>query len=178
MQPTSAFLPKKGSRQKNPLDKGMKSVLKDPSQLKPISKTNKVRSKSANTQFAHSAKIVLPSLQPISGGKASNDLDVMRAHVPHIPNLQLRFVHSAPAVSRSTPNLTPILPTKNRSSSIHLTTSKSVYSIGEGNQTPCSPYPHRLQPLRKGTLGAGIPQRRPSFEECEQAGGILAPRKE
>jgi hypothetical protein len=137
---------------------------RDQSPMK-LTKSN-VRSKSAST-VSNPVKIILPPMQTLHESSShSSMIKTFKSQI--VPELPLRLVQSAPTLSQSV-NLPPLLsfptsPNKKKTqqsvdSKLHLT--KNIHQ------------PNKLH--RKMNLPIG--QRRPSFEEHEQEGGILAPRR-
>jgi hypothetical protein len=145
-------------------------------QLKPLRKvTRKFRSRSANPPaICGPSKTILPPMA-IQSTNDGRPVSLMRGNVllsphldeqgnpisatppPSIPLLQLRMIQSAPTVTRSV-NLPPIL----------------------GSQTPSKKLQtENSQQIRKVTKKVPLIslQKKASFEEHEETGGILAPRR-
>jgi hypothetical protein len=145
--------------------------------LKPLRKfSRKYRSRSANPpSISGPSKVLLPpmvthqscdgrpvSLRAVTGGGPIHEnesqpiqCDEQSNPSPTVPLLQLRMIQSAPTVTRSV-NLPPIL----------------------GSKTPSKKLQTDSAQMRKVTKRVALVslQKKASFEEHEQTGGILAPR--
>lgn len=109
---------------------------------------------------------------------------------PVVPQLQLRMIQSAPTVSRSV-NLPPILQSKTPSKKLqsHISPNhnsnnpQTITSTPTPTTTTILPNPHvtptkssKNSQFNKQTLLTPI-EKKESYEEYEETGGILAPRK-
>jgi hypothetical protein len=149
--------------------------------LKPLRKiSRKYRSRSANPPSLYGpSKVLLPPMaihqscdgRPVSlraaagcgegeNGSPSIHSDEQSNPSPSIPLLQLRMIQSAPTVTRSV-NLPPILGSK--------TPSKKLQQEHKATS------PAQMRKVTKRIALVSL-QKKASFEEHEQAGGILAPR--
>lgn len=136
--------------------------------LKPLRKVaRKFRSRSANPpSITGPSRVLLPPMA-VHHSADGRPVSLMRGSIlrsennpplsenpspPNIPELQLRLIQSAPTVTRSV-NLPPIL----------------------GSKTPSKP----CQSERKGVKNSPLAslKKKTSFEEYEENGGILAPRR-
>ena len=156
--PTHSILSKKQPLQALEKNKDQKLVR---SIAKPKATT---RSKSANVASPNPIKILLPPMQTLSeSSSTSSYLKMKPIRGQSVPELPLRLVQSAPCVTQSM-NLPPLM------STISSPKRKSIQPIE--NLVVTASCPTKLSNRKFLTSS----QRRPSYEEFEQKGGILAPR--
>jgi hypothetical protein len=153
---------------KQPLQ-SLEKTKQDSKTVKTIAKPkSSVRSKSASSSAASNAvKILLPPMQTLPEATSSQlrSLGQTLALSQSVPELPLRLVQSAPTTFTQSMNLPPLL------SVAASPKRKSVHQPLEPLVMTAS-CPSKLS--NRTILSSS--QRRPSFEEYEQEGGILAPR--
>lgn len=121
------------------------------------------RSKSASTVFSPSpSKVILPPMQTLPESSiGSSQLKCSQS----VPELALRLVQSAPSLTQSM-TLPPL---------IHTVSSPKRKTICQQNENLSMTVSCPSKLTNRNFLKN--PPRRPSFEEFEQEGGILAPRR-
>jgi hypothetical protein len=161
---------------KQPLQILDRQPKQDSKTIKSIAKPqSSIRSKSASiVSTSNSVKILLPPMQTLAEGRSNNRLPSSSSHFGQttlslsqsVPELPLRLVQSAPTTFTQSMNLPPLLSMS--STPKRKTVHQSIEPLAM--TASCS------SKLSNRSL-LGTSQRRPSFEEYEQEGGILAPRR-
>jgi serine/threonine protein kinase len=158
---------------KQPLQSLLEKNSKEQKMVRTIAKPKATtRSKSANVSSSpNPSKILLPPMQTLSESSSTSSyltLKIKPSRGQSVPELPLRLVQSAPShCTTQSMNLPPLLSTI--SSPKRKSTSQPTI---EKNLAVTASCPTKLS--NRKFLGSS--QRRPSYEEFEQEGGILAPR--